>query len=88
MSSAWRWLLGMDEIPAGAESLELGFEHPLPAWGWALVVVAAAAVAWLGYFKMSGPLRWRCMLASIRAALLVWLAIIILGPELVLPRER
>lgn len=88
MSGAWRWLLGIDEIPLGAESLELGFGHPIPAWGWALLVAAASIVAWLGYFKMSGPIGWRSALASLRAALLVWLAIIILGPELVLPRER
>ena len=88
MSGAWRWLLGIDRIPAGAESLELGFEHPLPPWGWALLVAAAAFVAWLGYFKMSGPLGWRGVLTSIRAALLLWLAIIILGPELVMPMER
>lgn len=88
MSGTWRWLLGIEEIPPGAEALELGFEHPIPPWGWALLVASAAAIAWLGYFKMAGPIGWRSVLASLRAALLVWLAIIILGPELVLPRER
>ena len=88
MSGAWRWLLGIDRIPAEAESLQLGFEHPMPPWAWALVVALAALLAWLGYFKMSGPLGWRSVLASLRAALLVWLVVLLAGPELVLPRER
>ena len=88
MSGAWRWLLGIDQIPAEAESLQLGFEHPMPPWAWALVVALAALLAWLGYFKMSGPLGWRSVLASLRAALLVWLVVLLAGPELVLPRER
>ena len=88
MSGAWRWLLGIDQIPAESESLQLGFEHPMPPWAWALVVALAALLAWLGYFKMSGPLGWRSVLASLRAALLVWLVVLLAGPELVLPRER
>ncbi len=88
MSGAWRWLLGIDQIPAEAESVQLGFEHAMPPWAWALVVALAALLAWLGYFKMSGPLGWRSVLASLRAALLVWIAILLAGPELVLPRER
>lgn len=88
MNDAWRWLLGIEEIPADAESLRLGFEHPMPPWAWALVVGVAALLAWLGYFKMSGPLGWRSVLAALRAALLVWITILLAGPELVLPRER
>ena len=88
MSGAWRWLLGIDRIPADAERLQLGFEHPMPPWAWALVVAVASLLAWLGYFKMSGSLGWRSVLASLRAALLVWIVILLAGPELVLPRER
>ena len=88
MSGAWRWLLGIDRIPADAERLQLGFEHPMPPWAWALVVAVASLLAWLGYFKMSGSLGWRSVLASLLAALLVWIVILLAGPELVLPRER
>jgi uncharacterized membrane protein len=88
MSGAWRWLLGIDRIPPGAEGLEWSFERPLPAWAWLLVLVAAGALAWRSY-RGGGLSRPRAAgLASLRFLLLAWIALLLAGPLLVLPRER
>jgi len=88
--SAWRWLLDVDRLPADASpgALELAFEHPLPAWGWALVVLAAAATAWLCYRRFEASAAARTTLAVLRATVLIWVAMLLVGPTLVLPRER
>ena len=84
----WRWLLGIDSIPEGAAGVRLGWEHPLPTWGWALAVAAAVALAWIGYARIQGPTTARVALGALRAAAVAWLLAVLLGPELVLPRER
>ena len=88
MSGFWRSLLGVDSIPAASEGVQLGFEHPLPPWGWALAIAASATLAWLAYRRLSGPVAARAALASIRGCFLMLLVVLLAAPELVLPRER
>lgn len=89
-SSFWRWWLDIDRLPADATpaSLEFAFEHALPAWAWALSVLAAVAIAWLAYRRFDASKASRTMLGALRAAILIWVAMLLAGPTLVLPRER
>jgi len=89
-SSFWRWWLDIDRLPADATpaSLEFAFEHPLPAWAWALAVAGAATVAWLAYRRFAASAPARAVLGTLRAAILIWVAVLLAGPTLVLPRER
>jgi len=89
-SPFWRWLLDVDRIPAevAPSSLEFAFEHALPAWGWALIVAAAALVAWFAYTRFDASRSARAALGTLRAAVLIWMAVLLAGPTLVLPRER
>lgn len=83
-----RWLLDLDTIPSGATDLRLGWEHPLPAWGWAIVVLAIVALVVWSYGRLRGPRPARIALAVVRGALLTLLAILVSGPLLVQPREH
>lgn len=83
-----RWLLDLDAIPEGAEGLRFGWEHPLPAWLWALILLAAAAVAFASYWRLAGTPRVRAALAVARALLLLLLVALLCGPRVVLPQER
>lgn len=89
-NSLWRWWLDVDRIPADTPpgSLEFAFEHAIPPWAWALVVVAAAAVAWIAYARFDASSVGRLALGALRAATLVWVVVLLAGPTLVLPRER
>lgn len=88
MSGAWRWLLGVERIPPGAAGIEWSFERPLPGWAWLLVVAAAMLLAWRSYRGVQSRAGTRRMLVALRSALLVWIAVLIAGPVVVLPRER
>lgn len=88
MSSPFlRWLLGVETIPADATDVHLGWEHPLPPWGWFLVIAGATALGFWAYRRMRGPRPARITLGVIRAALLLLLTALICGPMLVQPRE-
>lgn len=92
--SAWlRWLTGIDlsadgaTLAPGQAGVEFAFEHPIPSWGWALVVLGAAALAIAAYRRLEGA-RWaRIALGSLRALLLIVLAVLLAGPRLVKPNE-
>jgi hypothetical protein len=85
---AVRWLLGVDAISADAASVRLAFERPFPAWAWVCVLGAAIAVAWFGYRRLDAPRRARVALGSVRAALVLLVALLLSGPVIELPRER
>lgn len=59
-----------------------------PAWAWALIVLAAAAAAWWSYRKLDGPPWARGVLAGLRWALLLALALAACGPRLVQQDQR
>jgi len=80
-------LLDLDTLRLGEEAVRFGFERPLPPWGWALVGLAASAIAFWSYWRLIGA-RWgRTLLATTRAMLLVLLAVLIAGPRLVRQTE-
>lgn len=87
MNGAAAWLLGLDRLRFGQPNVEFGFAHPLPEWGWALVVLAAVGVAWWSYRRLLGPAWWRAVLGGMRALVLILLAVLIAGPRLIKPNE-
>jgi len=82
-----RWLLDLDVIPAGAEGLRLVWEHPWPAWVWAVLVLTAGVLAAWSYARLLGNRRGRVVLAVSRFALVGLVLTIISGPMIELPRE-
>ena len=82
-----RWLLDVDLIPQGAEHVRLGWERPLDAWVWALIVLAIGLFAAWSYSRMIGSQTKRFTLAAVRALALLLVAILLCGPTLELPRE-
>lgn len=87
MNDFARWFLGLETLRPGMEGVEFGFERPLPPWGWALVVLVAAFFAWRAYRKLDGAPAARTALGTLRAALIVLLALLIAGPRLIKPNE-
>ena len=82
-----RWLLDLERIPADAGPLRLTFENAWPVWVWALLAMIAAALAFHGYWRLTGRRGARGTLAAVRFALLLVVLLIISGPALELPRE-
>lgn len=75
-------VFALDGLGFGAEGVALRWAHPLPAWGWTLVVVVAVALSAWSYRGLTGP-RWtRTILASVRALVLVLLVLVFCGPRL------
>ncbi|HEX7011071.1 MAG TPA: hypothetical protein VF184_13900, partial [Phycisphaeraceae bacterium] len=81
-------LMGLSRLSWQDPQAVLGFERPLPAWAWALVVLAAAGVAGWSYSRLLGPRSVRIALAGARALVLLVLAVLLAGPQLVRPEER
>lgn len=86
-SGVMRWLLDLDELPAGAEKLSVVWERPWPAWIWMFLLLAAAAAAILSYRRLNGSRSWRGVLAGLRAASIGLALVLISGPMLELSRE-
>ena len=83
-----RWLLGLEAIPSDAPVVRWAWERPLAPWAWVTILAAAAAVAWLSYRQVDVPRGRRRILASLRAVTLAFLAALVAGPVLEVPRER
>ncbi len=81
-------LFSLRELGLGQEGVTLGFDRPLPTWGWALVVMGCAMLGWWGYRKLEGPKAARLSLAFLRAVLLLVLVILACGPRLERVNER
>jgi hypothetical protein len=80
-------LLDLDTLRIGGEGVELGFQRPIPAWAWIGIVVLAAALALWSYSRLTGSAMVRTALATLRAALLIVLVILLSGPQLVQRNE-
>lgn len=87
MNERFNWLIGARNLHFGDAGVEFGFEHPIPAWAWALVVMTAIALSVMAYRRLEGRLWARALLAGLRAALLIVLALLISGPRLIKPNE-
>lgn len=66
----------------GDPGVTLDWARPIPAWGWLLIVLSAAGLAWLSYRRLDGPRAARVAFASLRALLLALIAVLISGPQL------
>jgi len=77
------WLLDLNELSLAEEGVRIGFERPIPAWAWLLIIVAAIVLAAWSYRRIAGPRVMRTALASMRAMLLCLIALLISGPQLV-----
>jgi len=82
------WWLGLSRLSAGDSDLSIGWRYELPAWGWALVVLAALALAGWSYHRLTGPGWGKAVLAAARAGFLVLLALLLAGPMLVRVDEQ
>lgn len=58
----------------------MSFAHPLPWWALALVVAAAALVAWLAYGRRTLPRPRRAVLVALRFITLLALVVFVLRP--------
>ena len=87
--SAWLmskiWSLG--ELNLDDPAVRFEWARPVPAWGWAVIILAAFAIGAFAYRKLLGTLWVRITLASLRAVTLILLAILFSGPRLVRQSE-
>ncbi|MEM8738464.1 MAG: BatA domain-containing protein, partial [Planctomycetota bacterium] len=74
--------LGLDEV-SWSEATAVGWRYPLPAWAWVLIAFAGFAAAWWSYRGLMGPAGVRAGLAGLRGALIVLIAVLLAGPEVV-----
>jgi hypothetical protein len=81
-------LLGLRSLTWSDANGSLGWEHPLPAWAWALVGLAAGGLAAWSYGRLLGPRPVRITLAGVRSLLLIAVVVLLAGPTLVDPREH
>lgn len=82
-----RWLLDIEAPADQAARAGLVFERPMPGWAWFLVLVGCLGAAWWTYRRLRGPTAGRAILGSLRAALLVLLAVLLAGPALRIAHE-
>lgn len=87
MNDTLRWLLGIDALRLGQEGVELGFERPVPAWGWALIAFGAIIAALIAYRRLEGSALVRGGLGTLRALLILAMALLLAGPRLIKPNE-
>jgi len=81
-------LFGLEKLTLGAEGVRFVFAHAIPAWGWALALVAVAAFAGWSYWKLLGSRAGRVSLACVRVATLMLLLTVIAGPQLIRSNDR
>lgn len=65
----------------------LSWRTDLPAWGWILVVLVAAAFAAWTYRRLTPSPVWMATLSTLRALLMVVLIALMLGPLLLVERD-
>ena len=87
MNGTLQWLLGLRTLQPGQDGVRFGFEHPLPAWAWALVAVGAITLAVLAYRRLEGSRLARGALGTLRVLFLVTVAVLLTGPRLIKPNE-
>lgn len=81
-------LLGLRTLSWSDADASLGWAHPLPAWVWVLVALAASGLAGWSYSRLLGPRPVRMGLALLRSLVILSVAVLLAGPTLIDPRER
>ncbi|HWB19838.1 MAG TPA: hypothetical protein VG711_06030 [Phycisphaerales bacterium] len=82
-----RWLFDVKSIPTNGEPARLVWEHPWPAWVWALLFILLSLFAIWSYSRMTGSRAGRGLCAALRLCLILLLLLIISGPMLEVQRE-
>ncbi|MFA9478465.1 hypothetical protein ACERK3_09175 [Phycisphaerales bacterium AB-hyl4] len=81
-------LTGVSRVSWADEQAVLGWQYPLPAWVWAVIVLSALVFACWSYSRLLGPRPARMALGVVRSLLIVLVAALLIGPMLVRPDER
>lgn len=87
MNELLETLLDLQQLSPADEGVALGFDRPLPGWGWALVILGALAFSAWSYSRLTGSRPARGILALMRAALIALLVLLVTGPKLVQQTE-
>lgn len=87
MTELLNQLFGAGDLRLGVDGVRLGLAHPLAPWIWALIVIVAVGVSAWSYWRLDGRRSARIALATLRAALLLLIALMLAGPRLVKPNE-
>lgn len=87
--SAWLdWLLGLDRLRLSDAGVEWGFVHRVPGWAWAFGAVVLAGYAFWSYRHLDGPRPARIALGTTRWLVIMLLAFLAAGPQLIRVNER
>ena len=88
IASSWvDRLLGLRDFHWANAGVGFQWEHPLPGWGWVAVAVAATVFSAWSYRRLAGRRAVRGVLAAARCALLIVMAVLLIGPTMVLRQE-
>lgn len=82
------WLLGIEQLAPGDPGVAFAFARPMPAWAWAMIVLAAGLLGWMSYARIEGARIARVTFAAARTLVLLLLVVMLAGPELRRPNER
>ena len=82
---AW---LGLERLSLSDPETSLAWAHPLPAWAWVLVILAAVGFGIWSYMHLQGAAWMRSLLAGLRVLTLLLIAVLLAGPELTRTDER
>jgi hypothetical protein len=88
MRSLLDHLFQLRRLSTSGEGVDFRFAHPVPAWAWIFIALACVAVASYSYWKLLGPKRARIALTIFRAAMLLLIAVLIAGPELIKQNDQ
>jgi len=83
LGSAMDWLMGLDNLSWSDPRAVFGWRFDVPAWAWAMIVLAAIALAVWSYNRLLGSRVVRFALAGLRAVILLVIALLLAGPMLV-----
>lgn len=87
MGEGWRWLLDLERIPTGADTIRLGWERSPEPWVMLGVFFFVSLFALWSYSGLAGNRVGRGLTASARGLILLALVLLIAGPQLVVPQE-
>ncbi len=88
MSSFLDRIFQLKSVSAGAEGVDLRWAHPLPLWAWAFIALFCFLLAAWSYWNLIGKTGVRAALALVRTLLLLIVAVLIAGPELVKQNDQ
>lgn len=77
------WLLGTSQLSLFDADTQIGWQYPLPAWVWMLIIGGAAIFAAWSYSQLLGGRSTRLILAALRGLLILCLALLIAQPHLI-----